>query len=75
MSSLLELLPTSIYGLGGKTPAPFDLGPSSTLDYQSSINGTPPFSSYQDAYLRGLQATKLSLGGVTPPKYLDNPPK
>ena len=74
MSSLLQLLPTSIYGLGGKTPAPFDLGPNSTLDYQSSINNAPPFTSYQDAYLRTLSPTKLSLGGITPPKYLDNPP-
>jgi len=74
MSSLLLLLPTSKYGYKGLQPPTFDLGPSSTLDYQSSINNNPAFTSYQDAYLRTLTPTKLSLGGITPPKYLDNPP-
>lgn len=75
MSSLLLLLPTSKYGYGGKKPAAFDLGPNSTLDYQSSLNGTPAFTSYADAYLRTKQPTQLSLGGKTPAKYLDNPPQ
>lgn len=75
MSSLLLLLPTSRFGFHGKTPAPFDLGPGSTLDFQSSLNGTPAFTSYADTYLRTKQPTNLSLGGKTPPKYLDNPPQ
>lgn len=75
MSSLLQLLPTSRFGFHGQKPLPFDLGPGSTLDFQSSLNGTPSFSSYADSYLRTKSPTKLSLGGKTPPKYLDNPPK
>lgn len=75
MSSLLTLLPTSRYGFKGKTPPAFDLGPNSTLDFQSSINNNPNFSTYADAYLRTKTPTKLSLGGVTPAKYLDNPPQ
>lgn len=75
MSSLLLLLPTSKYGYAGKKPASFDLGPGSTLDFQSSLNGNPSFGSYADAYLRTKQPTKLSLGGKTPARYLDNPPQ
>ena len=75
MSSLLLLLPTSRYGFKGQRPPTFDLGATSTIDFQSSINNKPAFSSYADAYLRTKTPTKLSIGGVTPPKYLDNPPK
>lgn len=75
MSSLLDLLPTSRLGFNGKTPASFDLGPNSTLDNASSIDNIPAFSTYADPFLRTKTPTKLSLGGVTPAKYLDNPPK
>lgn len=75
MSSLLNLLPTTKYGFQGKTPPTFDLGPNSTLDNQSSLNGNPPFSSYSDAFLRKQQATKLAPSGQQLQKYLDNPPQ
>lgn len=74
MSSLLLLLPTSHYGFGGATPAGFDLGPGSTLHFESSLDGKPPFGTYKDGYLRNKQPTKLALPG-NPVKYLDNPPK
>jgi len=73
--SLIDLLPTSKYGFGGKTPPKFDLGPASTLDYQSSINGNPAFSSYQDAYLRTKMPTKMTPPSTQLKKYLDNPPQ
>lgn len=75
MSSLKDLLPTSVFGYHGKTPAAFDLGPNSTLDNASSINNNPAFTSYSDPYLRGKTPTKLGLGGKTPKRYLDNPPQ
>lgn len=75
MSSLLQLLPTSKYGFQGKTPPEFDLGPTSTLDYQSSVNGNPAFSSYSDPYLRRQSPTQLAPSGQQLVKYLDNPPQ
>ena len=75
MSSLLLLLPTSRFGWRGNKPPTFDLGPGSTIDDTSSINNMPPFNTYSDPYLRTLTPSNLSLRGVTPPKYLDNPPK
>ena len=74
MSSLLELLPTSRFGFGGKTPATFELGPNSTLHDMSSLNNTPSFGTYKDAYLRTKKPTNLGRPGPIP-KYLDNPPK
>jgi hypothetical protein len=75
MSSILELLPSTHLGYGGKTPSQFEMGADSTLHYMSSLNGNPPFSSYSDPYLKRQHPTKLSLGTLNPPKYLDNPPK
>jgi len=39
---------------------------NSTLHYQSSINNQPAIT---------RQPSDLDLDGVTPPKYLDNPPR
>lgn len=75
MSSLLLLLPTSKFGYGGAQPLSFTLGSNSTLDFQSSINNKPAFTSYQDPYLKTLTPTKLSLGGITPVQYFQNLPK
>ena len=75
MSSLLNLLPTSRYGLGGKQPDQFDLGPNSTLDNTSSLNNNPVFTSYKDVYLRGKMPTKLAPPASQLKKYLDNPPQ
>lgn len=60
-------LPNSILGLGGQTPRQNPgADPDSTLHNQSSLNNTPPI-------LR--PASELDLNGVTPTKYLDNPPR
>ena len=60
-------LPNSILGLGGQTPGQNPgADPDSTLHNQSSLNNTPPI-------LR--PASELDLNGVTPTKYLDNPPR
>jgi len=72
--SLIDLWPTTKLGYAGGQPQPFELGPNSTLHYHSSLDGQPPFSSYSDAYLRGLQPTKLGPMGE-PYKYLDHLPK
>lgn len=71
--SLIDLWPTTKLGYAGGRPNDFELGPTSTLHYESSLNGQPPFTSYSSAYLRTLQPTKLGPG--IPVKYLDNPPK
>jgi hypothetical protein len=73
--SLLNLLPSSKYGLGGKQPEQFDLGPGSTLDNESSLNNNPPFTTYKDAYLRGKMPTKQAPPAAQLKKYLDNPPQ
>lgn len=75
MPSLFQLLPTSKFGFGGRKPANFDLGPGSTLDYTSSVDGNPLFTSYADPYLRTKTPTKLSRGLKRLPHYLDNPPQ
>jgi hypothetical protein len=41
--------------------------PQSTVHYEYSINGNPNQPGYP-------QPSQLDLDGVTPPKYLDNPP-
>jgi hypothetical protein len=53
----------------GQTPPNADLSnPQSTLHYQYSINGTPNLLGFPTPSL-------LDLNGVTPPRYLDNPPE
>lgn len=66
---LLDLLPSSNLGLDGATPAliPSAL-PGSTLHNIYSITGTPAQTQTQPA------PSELDLNGITPPKYLDNPP-
>ena len=66
---LLNLLPTSNLGLQGQTPSQIpSANPNSTMHYQYSLNGipaeTPPVPPPSD----------LDLNGITPSKYLDNPP-
>ena len=66
---LLDLLPTSNLGLDGVTPAQIPSANSnSTLHYQSSINNNPQIPNGYPA------PSELDLDGVTPAKYLDNPP-
>jgi hypothetical protein len=66
---LLDLLPTSNLGLQGTTPAQIpSANPNSTLHYESSINDTPHLPAGYPA------PSALDLDGITPPKYLDNPP-
>ena len=66
---LLDLLPNSNLGLQGQTPGQVpSANPYSTLHNQYSINGTPGQTQNQPA------PSELDLDGVTPPKYLDNPP-
>jgi hypothetical protein len=66
---LLDLLPTSNLGLQGATPGQIpSANPNSTLHYQSSINNNPNLAASFPA------PSVLDLDGVTPPKYLDNPP-
>jgi len=51
----------------GQTPGNY-VGKGSRLHYEYSINDNP--------HLNGLpQPSQLDLEGVTPPKYLDNPPQ
>ncbi len=66
---LLDLLPSSNLGLQGSTPGQIpSANPNSTLHYQSSINNNPTLGG-------GFPApSELDLDGVTPSKYLDNPP-
>jgi len=60
-------LPNSILGLQGQTPNTLPgADPSSTLHNQSSINNQPAIP---------LAPSQLDLDGLTPPKYLDNPPQ
>ena len=64
---LTDQLPNSVLGLGGQTPGQNPgADPDSTLHNKSSLNNTPPIS---------RPASVLDLNGVTPPKYLDNPPR
>lgn len=66
---LLDLLPTSNLGLDGATPALIPSAqPGSTLHNIYSITGTPAQTQPQPA------PSELDLDGITPPKYLDNPP-
>jgi hypothetical protein len=53
----------------GQTPPNAQLSsPQSTLHYQYSINGNPNLTGFPTPSL-------LDLDGVTPPRYLDNPPQ
>ena len=72
MPSILSLLPTTKLGI--KPSGYVNYGHNSTLHYMSSLNGNPPFSSYSDPKLKGLHPTQLSMGTLTPKKYLDNLP-
>lgn len=66
---LLDLLPSSNLGLDGATPALIPSAqPGSTLHNIYSITGTPTQTQQQPA------PSELDLNGVTPSKYLDNPP-
>jgi hypothetical protein len=52
----------------GQTPPPSNIDvQGSTLHYQYSINGNPNMTGFPTP-------SQLDLNGVTPPKYLDNPP-
>lgn len=61
-------------GYKGGRPDDFTLGPDSTLNYTSSVDGKPPFSTYKSEFLRRQKPTRLAPKG-TPAKYLDNPPE
>ena len=53
----------------GQTPPPANIDvQGSTLHNQYSINGTPNMNGFPTPSL-------LDLDGVTPPRYLDNPPQ
>jgi hypothetical protein len=66
---LLDLLPTSNLGLDGVTPPRIPgASPTSTIHYNSSINNNPILPPGAPA------PSELDLNGVTPEKYLDNPP-
>lgn len=66
---LLDLLPSSNLGLQGTTPPQVpSASPNSTLHNQYSLNGIPVQPQTTVA------PSELDLNGVTPAKYLDNPP-
>ena len=66
---LLDLLPSSNLGLQGTTPGQIpSANPNSTMHNQYSINGAPIQQPPVPA------PSELDLDGVTPSKYLDNPP-
>ena len=66
---LLDLLPTSNLGLDGATPAQIaSANPNSTMHYQSSVNNNPNLPGGYPS------PSELDLNGITPAKYLDNPP-
>lgn len=52
----------------GNTPPQMEsASPQSTVHYEYSLNGNPGHANYPNP-------SSLDLDGVTPPKYLDNPP-
>ncbi len=66
---LIDLLPSSNLGLQGTTPPQVpSANVNSTMHYEYSINGVPVEAPPTPA------PSVLDLDGVTPPKYLDNPP-
>lgn len=66
---LLDLLPSSNLGLDGATPGQIpSANPNSTLHNQYSINGAPVQTP------ASVAPSSLDLDGITPPRYLDNPP-
>lgn len=69
INGLLDRLPTSKWGYGGEKPTySADNTKNSTLHYMYSINGTPKMTNLPTP-------STLDLNGVTPSRYLDNPPK
>jgi len=67
---LLDLLPSSNLGLQGTTPGQIpSANTNSTMHNQYSINGAPIQPPPVPA------PSELDLNGVTPPRYLDNPPR
>jgi|TARA_R100000081_G_C4743681_1_gene130403 hypothetical protein len=63
---LVNQLPNSALGLQGNTPPTLPgANINSTLHNQSSINNNPAIN---------REPSVLDLDGLTPPKYLDNPP-
>jgi hypothetical protein len=67
---LLDLLPSSNLGLQGTTPGQIpSANPNSTMHNQYSINGVPVQQPPVPV------PSELDLDGVTPPRYLDNPPR
>ena len=59
---------SSLSEFDGTTPPPSNIDvQGSTLHYQYSINGAPNMTGFPTPSL-------LDLDGVTPPRYLDNPP-
>lgn len=65
--SILENQLSSIFGLNGKTPDKLPgSNPLSTLHFESSINNKPFIQ---------RPPSNLDLDGLTPKKYLENPPK
>lgn len=73
--SLLDLLtqgnaPDQSYNGGSIQQTNFSTG-NSRLHYTYSINGTPVISDFLDP---NNIPSGLDLDGITPPKYLDNPP-
>lgn len=68
-TSLLQKLPQSVYGLQGQTPqTPVGATANSKLHDTYSINNIPNVSGKPNP-------STLDLDGITPPKYLDNPPQ
>ena len=63
---LIDLLPNSNLGLQGSTPSNIPSSKkTSTLHFQSSINDQPDIEQ---------SPSELDLNGITPNRYLDNPP-
>tara|TARA_R110001592_G_scaffold240748_1_gene500933 strand:- start:276 stop:488 length:213 start_codon:yes stop_codon:yes gene_type:complete len=59
---------SNLSGFDGETPPSSPSQAESTLHKTYSINGTPNIPGMP-------QPSQLDLDGVTPPKYLDNPPE
>lgn len=68
LKDMLENQGSQLSQFDGQTPPPSNIDvQGSTLHYQYSINGTPNLTGFPTP-------SQLDLDGVTPPKYLDNPP-
>lgn len=65
---LINLLPTSNLGLQGTTPSQIpSANTNSAMHNRYSLNGVP-------VQVPAPAPSALDLNGITPPKYLDNPP-